>query len=461
VLIYDTVLCQQTIVYKRTIVWYNYSISEGGEKSMKLSQKVYVSLSHKQKRIFDELTWHATKLYNISNYEFRENEYISYGKNDKICKLNWHSDYLHAHNRQQILRKLDKDWKSFFKAIEGFRKNPKKYTGRPKKPGFKNLDTRLGEVIFTKPGITQTHTKKNNPEGNLLILSLVKKMQSKYQVKNIKLKLTEKVLRLIGDLKNINQVIIKKDYYSGQYYLNVVYTKKENKKEVENYTNIMSIDLGLDNLATLAFLENKETYIIDGKVVKSRRKYFDKEISYLQSIRMKQTGSKYFTDTKKIKSLRKNNKDYQLNYLHHAAKDIIELAKKHEVRSIVVGDMRNIKKGMKNNKSFVRGPIQKLKKLIEYKALLEGINYIEQNEAYTSGCSALDLESIDKKSYNKKRRITRGLFRSNKDYLINADVNGSLNILRKYLKLKCIPKLILSAMDNGVVDAPKRISVAC
>jgi IS605 OrfB family transposase len=418
---------------------------------MKLSQKVYLSLSHKQKKIFDELTWHATKLYNISNYEMRDKEYISYENNDKICKLNWHSDYLHAHNRQQILRKLDKDWKSFFKAVKDFQKNPKKYTGRPKKPGFKNLDTRLGEVIFTKPGITQTHTKKNNPEGNLLILSLAKKMKSKYQVKNIKLKLTEKVLRLIDDLKNINQVIIKKDYYSGRYYLNIVYTKKENEKEVENYTNIMSIDLGLDNLATLAFLENKETYIIDGKAIKSKRKYFDKEISYLQSIRMKQTGSKYFKDTKKIKSLRKKNRDYQLNYLHHAAKYIAELAKKHEVRSIVVGDMKNIKKGMKNNKSFVKGPIQKLKKLIEYKALLCGINYIEQNEAYTSGCSALDLESIDRKSYNKKRRITRGLFRSNKDYLINSDVNGSLNILRKYLKLKCIPKLIQLVMDNGVV----------
>jgi len=428
---------------------------------MKLSQKVYVSLSRKQKKIFDELTWHATNLYNISNYEMRENEYISYEKNDKICKLNWHSDYLHAHNRQQILRKLDKDWKSFFKAVKDFQKNPKKYTGRPKKPGFKNLDTRLGEVIFTKPGITQTHTKKNNPENNLLILSLAKKMKSKYQTKNIKLKLTEKVLKLIGDLKNINQVIIKKDYSSGQYYLNIVYTKTESKKEVESYTNIMSIDLGLDNLATLTFLENKETYIIDGKAIKSRRKYFDKEISYLQSIRMKQTGSKYFKDTKRIKSLRKKDKDYKLNYLHHAAKYIIELAKNHEVRSIVIGDMKNIKKGMKNNKSFVKGPIQKLKKLIEYKALLCGINYIEQNEAYTSGCSALDLESIDKKSYNKKRRITRGLFRSNKDHLINADVNGSLNILRKYLKLKCIPKLIQSAMDNGVVNAPKRISVAC
>jgi IS605 OrfB family transposase len=345
--------------------------------------------------------------------------------------------------------------------IKDYKKNPKQYTGKPNKPGFKNINNKPGEVIFTKAAFGQSFNQKKNPNNNMLILSLAKKIKDKYQLKSLNLKLKEKVLKLIGSLKNINQVIIKKDYYSGRYYLNVVYTKTESEKEVENYTNIMSIDLGLDNLATLAFLENKETYIIDGKEIKSRRKYFDKEISHLQCIRMKQAGSKYFKDTKKIKSLRKKNEDYKLNYLHHAAKYIIVLAKKHEVRSIVIGDMKNIKKGMKNNKSFVKGPIQKLKKLIEYKALLCGMNYIEENEAYTSGCSALDLESVDRKSYNKKRRITRGLFRSNKGHLINADVNGSLNILRKYLKLKCIPKLIQSVMDNGVVDAPKRISVAC
>jgi IS605 OrfB family transposase len=426
---------------------------------MKLSQKVYIKLNHEQKKVIDELIWHVTKLYNISNYDMGEKKYIPYTQNDKLLKSNWHSDYLHAHNRQQLLRKLDEDWKSYFKAIKDYQKNPNKYTGRPNKPGFKNINNKPGEVIFTKAGITQSHTKGNNPKGNFLILSLSKKMKAKYQMKNIKLKLTAKVLKLIGELKSINQVTIKKDYYSGRYYLNIVYIKDE--KETEGYTNIMSIDLGLDNLATITFLENEETYIIDGKKLKSRRKYFEKELSYYQSIRMKQTSSKKFKETKKIKKLRKKNRDYQLNYLHHAANQIIEYAKKHKVRTIVVGDMKSIKTGMKNNKSFVKSPIQNFKKLIEYKGLLSGINYVEENEAYTSGCSALDLESINKKSYNKKRRITRGLFKTNKGLLVNADVNGSLNILRKYLKLKCIPKLITLATDNGVVNAPKRISVAC
>ena len=66
-----------------------------------------------------------------------EKEYIPYTQNDKICKTNGHNDYLHAHNRQQLLRKLDKDWKSYFNAIKDYKKNPNKYTGKLNKPGFK------------------------------------------------------------------------------------------------------------------------------------------------------------------------------------------------------------------------------------------------------------------------------------------------------------------------------------
>ena len=65
-----------------------------------------------------------------------------------------------------------------------------------------------------------------------------------------------------------------------------------------------------------------------------------------------------------------------------------------------------------------------------------------------------------KENYDKSRRIVRGLFRSNKGILVNSDVNGSLNILRKYVKNKCIPKLIQSVMDNGGLNTPLRIRVA-
>lgn len=109
---------------------------------------------------------------------------------------------------------------------------------------------------------------------------------------------------------------------------------------------------------------------------------------------------------------------------------------------------------MNYNKTFVQIPIQRFAELIEYKAKLKGIHVHYQKEAYTSGCSALDLEPINKEFFNKSRRIKRGLFQSNSGILINADANGSLNILRLYTKDRCIPKLIEIARDKGFVKSP-------
>ncbi|SHM64555.1 zinc ribbon domain-containing protein, partial [Halanaerobium congolense] len=111
-------------------------------------------------------------------------------------------------------------------------------------------------------------------------------------------------------------------------------------------------------------------------------------------------------------------------------------------------------------KSFVQIPIQRLVELIEYKAKLNGIKVVKINESYTSGCSALDLEKTNKSNYNKSRRIKRGLFKTNQGLLINADQNGSLNILRKYLKNKCILRPIKQARDNGYVANPSRLRVS-
>ncbi|MEC9490199.1 MAG: zinc ribbon domain-containing protein, partial [Halanaerobiales bacterium] len=126
---------------------------------------------------------------------------------------------------------------------------------------------------------------------------------------------------------------------------------------------------------------------------------------------------------------------------------------------IVIGDIKNIKQSSKL-KSFVQIPVQRLKELIEYKAKLKGIKVVAINESYTSGCSAVDLEKINKNNYDKSRRIERGLFKTNEGLLINADQNGSLNILRKFLEEKCILRPIKQARDNGFVDNPSRLRVS-
>lgn len=87
--------------------------------------------------------------------------------------------------------------------------------------------------------------------------------------------------------------------------------------------------------------------------------------------------------------------------------------------------------GSVNNQNFVSIPFLEFVKKIEYKAEEYGISVIRTEESYTSGTSFLDNELPNKDFYNKSRRIKRGLFKSNSGRLINADVNASLQIIKK------------------------------
>jgi hypothetical protein len=144
---------------------------------MRLSFKFKAKLNHKQLVIIRELAWHCSKLYNIVNYEVKNNKKVKpvYTQLEKQFKNNWHNNYLHSHNRQQALKQLAQDWKSFFASLKDYNKNPQKYKGQPGPPNFKHLNSNPCELIFTKPGIRIRDDK--------LLLSLSKRIQSKYNVK--------------------------------------------------------------------------------------------------------------------------------------------------------------------------------------------------------------------------------------------------------------------------------------
>ena len=106
------------------------------------------------------------------------------------------------------------------------------------------------------------------------------------------------------------------------------------------------------------------------------------------------------------------------------------------------------------NQSFVGIPHQRFIEMIVYKAETAGIRVILTEESYTSGTSFLDNELPIKENYNKTRRIHRGLFVSNKGIRINADVNGSLQIMKKVFPNACVDGI------EGVVFRPIRVNVA-
>lgn len=420
---------------------------------MKLTFPYVFKPKKKQKEILEEIMWHCAKVYNMLNYDIQEGiEKVNVQKSmniesSKIYKKyreeNWHSKYLHSHTLQEVILNQLSDRKSYLAIKEKYEKGDKTIKGKPRQPRFKQADNM--QITFTKYAI--------RVEGNILKLSISKEMQEKFKVKSLNFLIPRKLKKLVN-FSNIKMIKIRKEN-KEKYKMEMIYEKEE---KAPHGMNVMAIDLGLDNLATCTNMNNNETLIVAGENLKSKIGYINKEITRLQEIQMKKEGSKKYKNTKRIKKLYEKRKNYSKTYMHKASKMIVDYAKENECDRIIIGDIKNIKQNMKNNKRFVQMPIQSLVQKITYKAQLEGIEVILIKENYTSGVSSLDKEEINKENYNKERRIERGLFKTNEGKIINADINGSLNILRKYVK-SFSPNLEI-AMDIGREQRPLKKRVA-
>lgn len=418
-------------------------------RKIKLSFKFKPKFTEKQTLIIEELSFHTSKLYNTANYINHNQEFLSYVKLETILKSNWHNEYLHSHNYQQCLKIVEQDWKSYFASIKDFKLNPHKYRGMPRPPNYKNCKDKKNEIIFTNLAIRY--------QDGILKLSLSKKLKEKFEVQSLNFAIESSKIPV--KFSEIQQIKINWNNSSKEWCLIIIYNQ-EVSEIARDFTNIMSVDLGLDNIATITFMDNRECVIIDGKEAKSKNSYYNKEIAKLTSIAMKQQGdSRFFKRTKQIVKLQTKRNNYMTDFVHKVSKKIVDYAIWNECKTVIVGDISGIKQD-NDIKTFVQIPIQKIVDKLKYKLELYGIELKLQEESYTSGCSALDLEEINKKNYNKSRRIQRGLFKSEKGILINADVNGSLNIMRKRMKDKGTPRAIEFARDNGFLDNPLRIRIA-
>ena len=375
---------------------------------MKLTFPYVFKPKKKQKEILEEIMWHCAKVYNMLNYDIQQGiEKVNVQKSlniesSKIYKKyreeNWHSKYLHSHTLQEVILNQLSDRKTYLAIKEKQEKGDKTIKGKPRHPKFKHVDKM--QITFTKYAI--------RVEGNILKLSISKEMQEKFKVKSLNFLIPRKLKKLVN-FSNIKMIKIRKEN-KEKYKMEMIYEKEE---KAPHGMNVMAIDLGLNNLATCTNMNNNETLIVAGENLKSKIGYINKEIARLQEIQMKKEGSRKYKNTKKIKKLYEKRKNYSKTYMHKASKMIVDYAKENECDRIIIGDIKNIKQNMKNNKRFVQMPIQSLVQKITYKAQLEGIEVILIKENYTSGVSSLDKEEINKENYNKERRIERGLFKTN------------------------------------------------
>ena len=213
--------------------------------------------------------------------------------------------------------------------------------------------------------------------------------------------------------------------------LEIVYEVEESELKPDN-GKYAGIDVGINNLLTVATNDGKNPFIVNGKIPKSINQFYNKETARRKSICQKE-NSVY--SSKAIQKLAaKRNRKIE-DYMHKASRLVVEECAERGINTIVIGKNNGWKQksklSKKVNQHFVQMPFAKLIEMIKYKAEDKGITVFLTEESYTSGTSFLDNELPVKENYDKKRRIHRGLFKTRDGRIINADVNGAFQIIRK------------------------------
>lgn len=351
----------------------------------------------------DSMSLLSKNLYNTALYEIRQHyfttkQYLNYVKLAHKLASSRQIDYksLPAKISQQVLKQVDNNFVSFFKSIKS--PNIKHHVSLPKylnKTG-RNL------LVFTNQAISRK--------------------QLKYNI--IKLSGCKNTIKCIHN--NVRQVRV---VPAGNHFVvEIIYSRTEKQKGTNN--NFAGIDLGLNNLATVGG-NNVHSIIINGKPLKSINQFYNKKLSKLKS----RQGKSKSINSKKIKTLTNKRNNKIKDYLHKASRLLVNYLVSNDVSTVVIGHNKGWKQdiniGKANNQNFVQIPFNSFIQMIEYKAKLEGVNVVVREESYTSKCSFIDNETIEKHEHYKGVRIKRGLFKSSTGRLLNADLNGSLNILRK------------------------------
>lgn len=386
---------------------------------MTLVEKHDIHKKSKYYNTLDDFCFKAKNLYNatlyaVRQYYFENKKYLSYANVNKQFIKEHNPDYyaLPTKVSQQVQRLVDKNFKSFFNHLK-----KKKANETIRIPKYLHKEKGRQVVEFSKQAIS--FNNKNVPKGYLKLSGI--NMLIKTKVPNVEF------ARLVP---RGNKITIEIGYI----------VEEKALKESENYA---SIDLGINNLATITFT-NRKALIINGKPIKAINQYYNKKLAKLTSKQVLHNKNKH--TTKCICSLTSKRNNKIADYLHKSTHYIVNQLVSNNISTLVIGYNKEWKQGTnigkKNNQKFVQIPFLTFMNQLIYKCRIAGIGVELQEESYTSKASFLDKDEIP--IYNSDntqpykfsgKRIERGLYKTAEGKLLNADVNGSYNILRKFLKV--------------------------
>lgn len=369
---------------------------------------------------------HLSKnLYNATLYAIRQHffdtrdsegkgKYLNYANVDRMFKLENNTDYrsLPIQTAQQTMRMVDSNFKLFFRSLK------------------KGIKTARIPRYLDKDGYYIT-IYTNQQLGKRLKNGVIR-----LPFTNIEFRTKKTNIKQVRFIPRIEYIIME-----------VIYDV-EDVKQIQDNKRYMSIDLGLNNLSTVTSNVLKP-FIINGRPLKSLNQYYNKRKAHLQSI----SGT---SKTRRIRRMTLKRRNKIMDYFHKSTTYIVNQAVSNAINTIVVGYnvgwKQDINMGTRNNQSFVSIPHSMFLSMLEYKCTLNGIRFIQREEAYTSKASFIDGDPIEKQDSFSGERVRRGLYRSKTGRLLNADVNGSLNILRKEVRNVVIPA------DRGFVFNPYILS---
>ena len=403
---------------------------------MKLTERHTIRKGHKYYEILDSEAYKSKNLYNATLYAVRQHffehkSYLSYYSLQHVFQAEHQQDYyaLPTKVAQQTMKMLDKNFKSFFRALSSYKNNPAKFKARPKIPGYLDKDNGRHVLIYTVQAISKKRLKTD---------------------KTIKLSGIDVEIPTAVSYDNLCEVgVVRKP---NAYVIEVVYDS--GKEDVEHVDNgrYAAIDLGVSNFSTVTSnVRGFQPFIVDGRYIKSVNRYYNKELSRYKSILDCRNKGKKVSN--RIYRLTEKRNNRMSDFVHKASRMIVNQLVFNDIHTLVVGYNQGWKQdisiGRKNNQSFAQIPFERFLRLLDYKCRMEGIKLLTVNEEYTSKCSFLDGEDICKHDTYAGRRVKRGLFKSADGTLINADVNGSYNILRK-----CMPNAFDADGVAGVLVHP-------
>lgn len=404
-----------------------------------LSKEDYLNikkLAHAAKNLANEA------IYNVRQHYFQEGNYLSYEKNYARLKTSPNYKILNSNMAQQILKEVDGSFKSFFGLIK-----------IAKKGNYSFRDIKLPKYL-PKDGFTTLVIGFVRLKGNQLTIPYSRQFKKEHKAITI-------TIPPILQNKKVKEIrIIPK---ANARFFEIQYTYEVNEEQRDlNKNKALAIDLGINNLATCV-TSTGESFIVDGRRLNSINQWYNKQNARLQQIKDKQGYGKKPTNRQKDNARNRNNKVN--DYMSKTARIIIHYCLEHQIGQLVCGYhetfQQNVNLGKKTNQGFVHIPFGKLREKLAYLSQLYGIQFVTQEESYTSKASFFDDDLIP--TYNQEypihhefsgKRVHRGLYRTKSGLVLNADVNGALNILKKSSVVS-----LSGLYGRGELDTPIRIKV--